>query len=484
MSLYSHGYGNVLQQYPRLVIFLAGVVASTIVLHLPLGLARPGQITLAVFVLTLSLWIGELVPTGLSALLWGGLLVVLLGKDMPTTAVFGGFTKDTTWLMVGALLLGEATTETRVAPRIAYHLMSLGGVSYSRLTRFLWIAMFVLGMLVPSSAARAAIFLPIMIGIGDAFKIKRNTWFAANLLLNVHWSSMCAESLWYTGTNLNLTAMGVLEQMTGFRVTWASWAFYQIVPTAVLVIATYLAINRLFPPEKDSALCTEGVESIRQHLLELGPVSVREKKVLAIFGATVILWATEPFHKVPSAWVAALAGALLFMPGLGVLDKKSLNKISWNTVLLIGVALGIGNVMAQVELDTWFSQRLLGPLLMPLGTSLGALGIALGVGLFGFLIHFIIPSGTAQAAVISPLLIKFAITAGFDPRVTAMVIPRASADLLVFPYQSVPLMVLWGTGFMDAKKGILTLSVITVLQLAWQALMGPYWSWIMHAVAF
>lgn len=467
-----------------LLWLLGGALAGTLVASLPLGITREAAVTLGVFVFTVAVWISDIMPTGMAAVVWGALLIVILGDKMPMGTVFKGFTQDTIWLMVGALLIGQATTKTNLAKRIAYRLMLLAGSSYTSVLIWLWVAQIVLGLFTPSGTVRCAMFIPIMAGIVEAYGAKRESRFAANLLLHVYWASIAGSTLWYTGTNLNITAMGVLKQATGYAPSWVAWLIWEIIPTLTLSVGVFALIQWIMPPEKEYAGGSGGKEAIKANLEQLGPMSAAEKRALALFLVAIILWATEKWHGIGTAWVAAFVGAALFLPEIGVLAGKDLNNISWDTILLMGIALGIGSVMQKVKLDTWLSERLLNPIMGPMTASLGSFGLAFGIALFVGIVHFLMPSGSAETAALSPVLVNYALQAGLDPRVTAMSVCRGAMNLLIFPYQGVPLVVLWGTGYMNMKRCVLSFGVISIFLLIWQGLMGPYWTWIMNLVRF
>jgi len=465
-----------------LLWILGGALLAWIVSVLPIDLGSMGKTTLGIFVFTIVLWVGDVVPTGIAAVVWAGLLVLSFGKAMPAATIFSGFTSDTIWLMIGAFLIGQATTETGLAKRIAYTLMVRGGASYGRAIIYMWIAMFVVGAFVPSATVRVAIFIPIMYAIGAAFNVQRDKTFAANLFLNVYWSSTAAEGLWYTASVPNVISFGILQQLTGYHQTWIGWLIIQIIPVALFTIGTYLITNLVFRPRAVDVDSATSKEALSKELAGLGPTSPAEWRAGTFFALAAILWALEPVIHLPNAWTAAFIGAALFIPGIGVLDEKSLNRISWNSVLLMGLALGIGGVMSVAKVDTFFLAHLLNPIFAPLA-GFGSMGLAFGIGVFSFIFHFIIPSGAAQAGALSPLIIKFAMAAGFDPRVAAFVIPR-SVVLFLFPYESVPIMILWGTGFLDMKRCIVSMAVMSGFMLIWMTLMAPYWGWISHLLNF
>ena len=471
------------QIYRPVMWFGVAILVALIVNSLPIsGLEPKGQLTLALFAFTVVLWIFEVLPVGLAAVLWATLLVVLIGgKVIPPKVAFGGFTKSTVWLIMGAFLLGQATVKTGLAERIAYYTMRLGGSSYTRVLIFLWIAHVILGVLTPSGTVRVSMFIPIMGGIVAAYKAPINSKFAANLLLNVYWGTILGSNLWYTGTNINPTAMGILESVTGYAPSFAIWFVWQIVPSIIFAIGCFILIQLVLPPEKEIIANAGSVTAIEDKIKTMGKMKAEEWRALFFFAGAVILWITEPFHGVDTAWVAIMVGILLFLPGVGVLGEKAIKAVAWDTILLLGIALGIDGIMKAVKLDDWLITTLLSPILDPM-LGMGPIGIALGIAIFVFLVHFLVASASAETAMLTPLLVKYSAVKGISGSLAAMVTARSAMNIFIFPYQTTPLVVLWGTGYMDMKTCLRGFGIMAVWQLIWICMSAPYWNWIMNVV--
>lgn len=90
-----------------------------------------------------------------------------------------------------------------------------------------------------------------------------------------------------------------------------------------------------------------------------------------------------------------------------------------------------------------FFEPVFGPL-----QSLGSVGFTIGLAVFGGVIHIIMPSGTSMTAAFGSMLIGYADAYGVNPLTVAIFLPRVASKLLCLPYQSVPLMVLWGSNYM------------------------------------
>ncbi len=474
-----------LEKY-RIWFALVAVVVGVIVFLLPLGLGQNAKITLAAFAFTVVMWAFEVMPLGITAVLFSVILTLLIPQKVMGPAVtFNGFTNDTFWLILGSFLLGEATVRTGLVERIALSLMRRGGSSYTRVMIYVWISQFILGALVPSGTVRIAMYIPIIVGIVEGFNAAPDSNLAAGVMMHVYWSSILGATIWYTGTNLNPVAMEISKQAGGIEPSFLTWFVWMLFPSILLTVGSFFIIQKIFPPEKEYLTgnqkgnsAGEKVSIVDERLKALGPWKAEEKRALAYFVVCVGLWVSEPLHGISTSWVAILIGVLLFLPGIGVLKKKSLNNISWGTLLLLGVALGMTKIIKAVHLDTWMTKTLLAPILNPL-CAFGPIGLVFGVCIITALIHFLISASSAETAMLTPLVTKYAANAGFNPSLAGMAVARSSMGVFLFPYQTLPLAAIWGTGYMDMKKCLKIMSCMSLFSIVWITALGPYYNWIM-----
>ena len=143
----------------------------------------------------------------------------------------------------------------------------------------------------------------------------------------------------------------------------------------------------------------------------LGPLSVVEKRMLAIILVTVVLWATEPFHHV-SAMAVGLA-ALVAMFVLKVIDVPAFKSgVNWTSLLFIGIALGLGSVFAEAGLNDWVMQTC-GPAFQALAGNPYLL--VLGIGVITVVLRFLIVSEVAYLNLLMAFLVPMAASVGVNP---------------------------------------------------------------------
>lgn len=474
--------GNPLEKY-RFPALFGAIIVAAIVFLLPMGLGHNAKITLAAFAFTIVMWIFEVLPAGITAVLFAILLTILIPSDvMGTKVTFSGFTNDTFWLILGAFLIGEATNRTGFAERIALTTMKKGGSNYIKLLISLWIAQIILGALVPSGTVRTVMFIPIMVGIVNAYKAPANSNLAAGVLMHVYWASIVGSTLWYTGTNMNPTAMGIAKAATGYAPSYITWFIWMIIPSILLTVGCFFIIQKVFPPEKEYLANEGGVTVVEDRLKAMGEIKPEEKRAGIYFLICIALWITEPLHGIATAWVALGMATLLFLPKVGVLKgAKALGNISWDTLLLLGVALGITKIISAVGLDEWITKLLLAPILDPLA-AFGPIGLVFGICIITALIHLLMASASAETSMLAPLMIKYATGAGFNATLAGMAVARTAQNVFIFPFQTTPLVAVWGTGFIDMPKCIKVMLWIGLFNIVWITVMGPYWNWIMNVI--
>ena len=208
----------------------------------------------------------------------------------------------------------------------------------------------------------------------------------------------------------------------------------------------------------------------------LGPLSVVEKRMLAIILVTVVLWATEPFHHV-SAMVVGLA-ALVVMFVLKVIDVPAFKSgVNWTSLLFIGIALGLGSVFAEAGLNDWVMQTC-GPAFQALAGNPYLL--VLGIGVITVVLRFLIVSEVAYLNLLMAFLVPMAASVGVNPWVLGF-----SAYALVIAwfakYQSpIYLAAFYAVDGKMAKHSELAkyCGVYLATCLVGLAVSVPYWQWM------
>jgi di/tricarboxylate transporter len=216
---------------------------------------------LAILGFAVVVWITEALDYAVSAVVIGALMAFLLGLApnpanpaalMGTSAALGlafsGFANTALALVAAALFIAAGMTETGLDKRIALVILSRVGTETRHVVMGAMLVGFVMAFLVPSTTARVACLVPIMVGIISAFGVEKKGAFAGMLMI----TTVQTASIWNVGIKTaaaqNLVAVGFIEKSFHYTITWLEW-FIAAAPFGVLMtIALYFVMKVMMPP--------------------------------------------------------------------------------------------------------------------------------------------------------------------------------------------------------------------------------------------
>ena len=440
------------------------LVAALLITTCPIpGLSYQATAVLGILIMAIVWWITGVLPEFVTAVVMAVLFVVVAGISVGAT--FSTFASSTWWLLLSAFTLGVGMKTSGLMRRIALAIVR----KFPRTFRCQVIAQLVtgtvLGPLIPSLAVKGAMLAPLAMSIGDELGYerqgKRATGLFAAMLVGIRTVAPTIVSASVTGYALMATLPADVQE----QFNMASW-FVAALPWLVVVLAlNYFLIMGMYgrgeasacDAVEDSPSDTVGApgnaQSLEQSSLRcgtrfvgaaecadskqdeagnsagepsrggtdlndnqsipdgLGPLSVVEKRMLAIILMTVVLWATEPFHHI-SAMAVGLA-ALVFMFVLKVIDVLAFKSgVNWTSLLFIGIALGLGSVFAEAGLNDWVMQTC-GPAFQALAGNPYLL--VLGIGVITVVLRFLIVSEVAYLNLLMAFLVPMAASVGVNP---------------------------------------------------------------------
>ena len=505
------------------------LVAALLIATCPIpGLSYQATAVLGILIMAIVWWITGVLPEFVTAVVMAVLFVVVAGISVGAT--FSTFASSTWWLLLSAFTLGVGMKTSGLMRRIALAIVR----KFPRTFRCQVIAQLVtgtvLGPLIPSLAVKGAMLAPLAMSIGDELGYerqgKRATGLFAAMLVGIRTVAPTIVSASVTGYALMATLPADVQE----QFNMASW-FVAALPWLVVVLAlNYFLIMGMYgrgeasacDAVEDSPSDTVGApgnaQSFKQSSLRcgtrfvgaaecadskqdeagnsagepsrggtdlndnqsipdgLGPLSVVEKRMLAIILMTVVLWATEPFHHI-SAMAVGLA-ALVFMFVLKVIDVLAFKSgVNWTSLLFIGIALGLGSVFAEAGLNDWVMQTC-GPAFQALAGNPYLL--VLGIGVITVVLRFLIVSEVAYLNLLMAFLVPMAASVGVNPWVLGF-----SAYALVIAwfakYQSpIYLAAFYAVDGKMAKHSELAkyCGVYLATCLAGLVVCVPYWQWM------
>ncbi len=482
---------------PKLWPLALAVATLLVILFAPpfAGLPTAGQRMLAVFGFAVVVWVTEALDYAVSAILIAGLMAVLLGispdpakpaallgTTQGLTMAVSGFGNTALILVAAALFLAAAMSVTGLDRRIALVILSHVGTSTSRVVIGGIAITIALSFLVPSATARAAVVVPIMLGIVLAFGAEKRSRLAALVML----TTVQAVSVWNVGVKTaaaqNMVAIGFIQRMLGHDITWVEWLVAAAPFSIMLSIGLYFIAMIMLPPESHEV--PGGEAAVKRALTEIGPMTGKEKRLLVISLVLLCFWATEQMlHQFDSATTTTIAVAILFLPGIGVMGwNEAQPRIPWGTVVLFGIGISLGTALLQTKAASWLANLIVTGFGLD---HLGALAILAVLALFLIVIHLGFASATALASSLIPIIIAVlqkVQTPGINIIGMTMILQFVVSYGFILPVNSPQGMVAYGTDTFTARDFIRVGLVLTVVAyLLTLAFGATYWRWLGYA---
>ncbi len=478
------------KRYGLIIAFIA--LAIICLLPEQPGLSVAGQRMIGVMVFAVIVW----ATTSVSYPVSGGIIIALvavlvgfspkpgapgaiIGTSAGMKTALAGFSSPAFCLVGAALFLAAAMIKTGLDKRIALMVLRLTGVKPSRIVLGVILCGFILSFFVPSTTARVACLVPIVMGVIRAFGVPLSSPFAGALMITV----AQADSIWNVGIKTaaaqNMVAVNFIRDITGVDISWLEW-FTAAAPFAALMsVALYFVMTKLL--DLSGAELKGGPEVISKQLAALGPITKDELKLAVVSLVLVFLWVTEKkLHPIDTTTSTVCAIALLMMPGIGVMNwKETVGRINWGTVLLFGVGISLGSGLLSTKAAQWLAHCIVTNFALADSTPLFVLAV---MALFLIVIHLGFASATGLASAIIPIIIAV-LSALNTPNVNVvgltMILQYVVSFGYILPVNAPQNMIAYSTGTFDVKTFAKTGIVLTVVAYALLMLLAStYWHWI------
>ncbi len=407
-------------------------------------------------------WMTEAVALHVTALL-PLVLLPLLGVVKAET-VAQAYGHDLVWLFLGAFLLAAAVEARGLHRRLALTVLARVGGSPRRLVLgFLVAAAAVSSVL--SNTATAAMLMPVALAVarrGEQGGGAGAARLSASLVLAVAYGASIGGILTVIGTPPNgifvrqLRAEGLDEKLN-----FASYALAALPVALAELGVAWFVLTRGLPRALGSGRAAE-----QAALKELPPMGPAERRVLTVFGVTVLLWATRaemafeaftfpgwaqalgmPWASDATVAVAAAVVLMLLPSGErdgAVLPPASVRTISWDLLLLFGGGFALGDAFKSSGLADQVGHGLGG--LAGLPEPLLLLAVALTVTTLSE-----VATNTPLAVAVMPVLAATAGAAGISAVPLLLTATFAASLGFMLPVGTAPNAIAFGTGRVSVR---------------------------------
>jgi solute carrier family 13 (sodium-dependent dicarboxylate transporter), member 2/3/5 len=314
-------------------------------------------------VFCLAFWMTEVIPLSMTAFL-GVLMAVMTGIADISTA-FQNLGHPIILLFIGSFLLARSMTRHGLDKRLALFILSRRIFQQSLFSMFLGFSLvsYVLSMWV-SNSVTVAMLLPLTIGVLQLIHEpeSRNSP-APFFLLGIAYSASIGGVSTIIGSPPNLIGVNYLAK-EGISIDFLQWMIMAL-PISLSMYGFMLLYVRWFL--KKFRFSAEGIRAyVKDQTHTQPPISKGEQVTMGVFMLAVVLWLSpgvfnllgmEAAYTFMSTYfaestVAVLAALLLFLippgqenKGEGTLTASDLVKIDWDTILLFGGGMALGQLV-------------------------------------------------------------------------------------------------------------------------------------------
>ncbi len=299
---------------------------------------------IAIAAICLFVWISQLAPPIVPTLLLWTLVPLAIYPIDPR------FSLQTvlTWavdpvmaLFFGGFTLGVAAEVYGLDKRLAAFALRFLGRSFSLFLLLIILITAFFSMWLSNIAAAALVLAclrPVLREFRDDHLLRRT------LLIGVALGADFGGIATPIGTGPNAIAIASLAPT--LHVSFVEWMVFAFPLTVGMLILSYgILLFRARSETKEWVVPDIDVFNLAIDDEEEKPSVFGERVFLLILAATVVLWLTEPLHKIPAAVIALASAATLFLSG--TLQKKDVLRIDWSTLLLIAGGITLGRLLEQ-----------------------------------------------------------------------------------------------------------------------------------------
>lgn len=354
----------------KTLILLAGVIVFLVIYFAPpwsvavdptgkeFVLSQEGKAAIGLFLMAGIWWVFEVIPIGVTAIAIGVFQVLFAIR--PAKEAFRDFMDPSVMFIFGSMVVGLAFTKSGLTRRLAYKMLTVAGENTNMILLGTMIVTAVLAHLMAHTAAAATMF-PILLAVYALYgEGEKQTNFGKSLFIGMAYAAGAASTITFLGSARAPAAAGMYEEFTGNDIAFFDLPLYMFVIGWGMVFLIWLYLITFLKPEKKEIVGLK--DKVVKLSAALGPMTAREKIVIACIVGVVMLMAGQSFvpalKGIDRSALILLSTLLFFI--LGVLTVQDLEEIPWNIILLFSGAMSIGFCLWQTGAAQWMAVEWLG----------------------------------------------------------------------------------------------------------------------------
>jgi solute carrier family 13 (sodium-dependent dicarboxylate transporter), member 2/3/5 len=407
-----------------LVAALLSIGAAAFFITLP-DMPMTARLSLIIFSIAIVGWtlldLDEM-PVAIAA----AVALVITGVIDPT-AFYSKLGSDLIWLLIGGFILAAAITQSGLAERFARKLTARAANVNQLLNRVALLTAMT-AFIVPSTSARAALVLPVFLGLAATLGQPRLTRALALLFPTVILLSACGSLL---GAGAHLIAVDFMRRLDGDAPGYLRW-LYLAAPFAAA--SSYLATKAvawmfLTKDERHAQIALTGMD-------DQPAMSIQQRNLILICIGTIVAWIFGEVHGVDAA-IVAMVGALLATTRAitGIDAKAAIKKVEWSLILFLAGTLVLGAALQSSGAADSIARKMIA--VLP-ANGLHEHAVLFLCAMVALVSHTFITSRTVRATILIPAVAIPLTTSGINASLLIFVVTIGSGFCQTFVVSAKP----------------------------------------------
>lgn len=454
----------------------------------PLQIDATALKAIHVGILLISLWILEILPMPVVALLPLILFPLFNIESLQETAK--SYADPIIFLFMGGFFLALAIEKWNLHQRIALNILFKSGSNGNQILLGFMLSTFLVSMWISNTATTMMMF-PIALSIISVMNHTHSETqlknFSIALMLSIAYSSNIGGLATIIGTPPNTAYVGFMNDQQHAEISFLQWMIICLPLALLILLLLYLFFSRvLFPNQIKHQPETE--RFIRNQLEQLGSWSNAEKRVFVVFLITATLWISKDFFNqftglaLNDTMIALMAGIALFAIPSGIkkehhdinheneydnrvnnlLEWEDTKKMAWGILLLFGGGLALAKGLENAGVMKMIGDQLARyapPNLFLLIVMVATISIFLSE----------IMSNIAQVIVLAPILTSVALAMNIPPIVVGLPMTLAASCAGMLPMGTPPNAIVYSSGKIPLQKMMkagLVMNLVSIMAIS------------------
>ncbi len=312
-----------------------------------------GKAAIALFLLTATWWVFEVIPIGVTSIAVGVLQALFLIR--PARVAFTDFMDPSVWFIIGSIVIGMVFSKTGLTKRMAYRMLVLVGERTSMIYLGCFVMTAGLTLIMAHTAVAAAVY-PLLMAIYSLYEEgDRPTRFGKGLFIGMAFVAGAGSIVTLLGAARGAVAVGFFKDIVGREISFFEYSYYLFPVGWGMVALLWVFFMLCFRPERKTIPGLR--ERAKSLYARLGPMSRTEILTLVIVFSAIAVMSLRSFvpalKPLDKSAIILVTTVLFFL--FKVLKISDLEEVPWNIVLLFGGAMSIGFCLWQTGAAKWMA---------------------------------------------------------------------------------------------------------------------------------